>query len=86
MTVYGDLTYAVEIGMALIVAGVGLSAIFARRQELRNELLLIGAGLLIPLAIFHTIFSGLNDWEMGHTDFVGVVVPPLVVILSLIHI
>ena len=80
MTVYGDLTYAVEIGMALIVAGLGLSAIFARRQELRNELLLIGAGLLIPLAIFHTIFSGLNDWEMGHTDFVGVVVPPLVVI------
>ena len=80
MTVYGDLTYAVEIGMALIVAGLGLSAIFARRQELRNELLLIGAGLLIPLAIFHTIFSGLNDWEMGHTDLVGVVVPPLVVI------
>ena len=81
MTVYGDLTYAVEIGMALIVVGLGLSAIFTTRisQELRNELLLIGAGLLIPLAILHTLFTGLNDWEMGHTDLVGVVVPPLVV-------
>ena len=81
MTVYGDLTYAVEVGMALIVVGLGLSAIFTTRisQELRNELLLIGAGLLIPLAILHTLFTGLNDWEMGHTDLVGVVVPPLVV-------
>jgi TM2 domain-containing membrane protein YozV len=67
--------------MALIVVGLGLSAIFTTRisQELRNELLLIGAGLLIPLAILHTLFTGLNDWEMGHTDLVGVVVPPLVV-------
>ena len=81
MTVYGDLTYAVEVSMALIVVGLGLSAIFTTRisQELRNELLLIGAGLLIPLAILHTLFTGLNDWEMGHTDLVGVVVPPLVV-------
>ena len=81
MTVYGDLTYAVEVGMALIVVGLGLSAIFTTRisQELRNELLLIGAGLLIPLAILHTLFTGLNDWEMGHTDLVGAVVPPLVV-------
>ena len=81
MTVYGDLTYAVEVGMVLIVVGLGLSAIFTTRisQELRNELLLIGAGLLIPLAILHTLFTGLNDWEMGHTDLVGAVVPPLVV-------
>jgi TM2 domain-containing membrane protein YozV len=81
MTVYGDLTYAVEVGMVLIVVGLGLSAIFTTRisQELRNELLLIGAGLLIPLAILHTLFTGLNDWEMGHTDPVGAVVPPLVV-------
>ena len=81
MTVYADLTYAVEVGMALIVVGLGLSAIFTTRisQELRNELLLIGAGLLIPLAILHTLFTGLNDWEMGHTDLVGAVVPPLVV-------
>ena len=81
MIVYGDLTYAVEIGMALIVVGLGLCAIFTTRisQELRNELLLIGAGLLVPLAILHTLFTGLNDWEMGHTDLVGVVVPPLVV-------
>ena len=81
MTVYADLTYAVEVGMALIVVGLGLCAIFTTRisQELRNELLLIGAGLLIPLAILHTLFTGTNDWEMGHTDLVGVVVPPLVV-------
>ena len=76
MTVYADLTYAVEVGMALIVVGLGLSAIFTTRisQELRNELLLIGAGLLIPLAILHTLFSSLNDWEMGHTDLLSVVV------------
>ena len=76
MTVYGDLTYAVEIGMALIVVGLGLSAIFTTRisQELRNELLVIAAGLLIPLAILHTLFSSLNDWEMGHTDLLSVVV------------
>ena len=82
MTVYGDLTYAVEVSMALIVVGLGLCAIFTTRisQELRNELLLIGAGLLIPLAIFQTIFSGLDDYKMGHTDLVGVIVPPIVVI------
>ena len=82
MTVYGDLTYAAEVGMALIVVGLGLCAIFTTRisQELRKELLLIGAGLLIPLLIVQTIFSGLDDWEMGHTDLVGVIVPPLVVI------
>ena len=81
MTVYGDLTYAVEVSMALIVVGLGLSAIFTTRisQELRNELLLIGAGLLIPLAILHTLFSSLNDWEMGHTDLLSVVVFTLVV-------
>lgn len=80
MTVYGDLTYAVEIGMALIVVGLGLPAIIVRRTELRGELLIIMAGLLIPLAIFQTTLSGLDDWEMGQTDLVGVIVPPLVVI------
>ena len=80
MTVYWDLTYAVEIGMALIVVGLGLPAIIVRRSELRNELLIIMAGLLIPLAIFQTTLSGLDDWEMGQTDLVGVIVPPLVVI------
>jgi TM2 domain-containing membrane protein YozV len=80
MTVYGDLTYAIEIGMAVIVVGLGLSAIIARRPELRNELLIIMAGLLIPLAILETVFSGLNDWEMGLTDLDGVIIPPLIVI------
>ena len=80
MTVYGDLTYATEIGMAVIVVGLGLPAIIARRTELRGELLIIMAGLLIPLAIFQTILSGLDDYKMGHTDLVGVIVPPIVVI------
>ena len=80
MTVYGDLTYAVEIGMALIVVGLGLPAIIVRRSELRNELLIIMAGLLIPLVILQTIFSGLNDWKMGLTDLDGLIIPPLVVI------
>ena len=80
MTVYGDLTYATEIGMAVIVVGLGLPAIIARRPELRNELLIIMAGLLIPLAILQTIFSGLNDWKMGLTDLDGVIIPPLIVI------
>ena len=80
MTVYGDLTYATEIGMAVIVVGLGLPAIIARRTELRAELLIIMAGLLIPLAIFQTILSGLDDYKMGHTDLVGVIVPPIVVI------
>ena len=38
------------------------------------------AGLLIPLAIFQTTLSGLDDYKMGHTDLVGVIVPPIVVI------
>ena len=80
MTVYGELTYATEIGMAVIVVGLGLPAIIARRTELRAELLIIMAGLLIPLAIFQTILSGLDDYKMGHTDLVGVIVPPIVVI------
>ena len=81
MSVYGDLTYAIEIGMAAIIVGLGLPAIIAlRRQDLRNELLIIMAGLLIPLAILQTIFSGLNDWEMGLTDLDGVIIPPLIVI------
>jgi TM2 domain-containing membrane protein YozV len=66
--------------MAVILVGLGLPAIIARRPELRGELLIIMAGLLIPLAIFQTILSGLDDWEMGQTDLVGVIVPPLVVI------
>ena len=80
MSVYGDLTYATEIGMAVIVVGLGLPAIIARRIELRGELLIIMAGLLIPLAIFQTILSGLDDYKMGHTDLVGVIVPPIIVI------
>ena len=80
MSVYGDLTYATEIGMAVIVVGLGLPAIIARRTELRGELLIIMAGLLIPLAILQTIFSGLNDWKMGLTDLDGVIIPPLIVI------
>ena len=80
MTVYGELTYATEIGMAVVVVGLGLPAIIARRTELRGELLIIMAGLLIPLAIFQTILSGLDDYKMGHTDLVGVILPPIVVI------
>ena len=80
MTVYGELTYTTEIGMAVVVVGLGLPAIIARRTELRGELLIIMAGLLIPLAIFQTILSGLDDYKMGHTDLVGVIVPPIVVI------
>ena len=80
MSVYGDLTYATEIGMAVIVVGLGLPAIIARRTELRGELLIIMAGLLIPLAILQTIFSGLNDWKMGLTDLDAVIIPPLIVI------
>ena len=80
MTVYGDLSYATEIGMAVIVVGLGLPAIIARRTELRAELLIIMAGLLIPLAILQTIFSGLNDWKMGLTDLDGVIIAPLIVI------
>ena len=80
MTLYGELTYASEIGMAVVVVGLGLPAIIARRTELRGELLIIMAGLLIPLAIFQTILSGLDDYKMGHTDLVGVIVPPIVVI------
>ena len=80
MTVYGDLTYATEIGMAVIVVGLGLLAIIARRPELKGELLIIMAGLLIPLIILQTIFSGLYDWKMGLTDLDGLIIPPLVVI------
>ena len=80
MTVYGELTYATEIGMAVVVVGLGLPAIIARRTELRGELLIIMAGLLIPLAILQTIFSGLNDWKMGLTDLDAVIIPPLIVI------
>lgn len=80
MTVYGDLSYATEIGMAVIVVGLGLPAIIARRPELRSELLIIMAGLLIPLTILQTIFSGLNDWKMGLTDLDGVIILPLIVI------
>ena len=80
MSVYGDLTYATEIGMAVIVVGLGLPAIIARRTELRGELLIIMAGLLIPLAILQTIFSGLNDWKMGLTDLDGLIIAPLIVI------
>ena len=80
MTVYGELTYATEIGMAVVLVGLGLPAIIVRRTELRGELLIIMAGLLIPLAIFQTILSGLDDYKMGHTDLVGVIVPPIVVI------
>ncbi len=56
MTVYGDLTYAVEIGMALIVVGLGLCAILTKRisQEFRKEFLGICAGLLVPLANLQT--------------------------------
>ena len=63
--------------MAVIVVGLGLPAIIARRPELRGELLIIMAGLLIPLAILQTIFSGLNDWEMGLTDLDAVIIPHL---------
>ena len=80
MTVYGDLTYATEIGIAVIVVGLGLLAIIARRPELKGELLIIMAGLLIPLIILQTIFSGLYDWKMGLTDLDGLIIPPLVVI------
>ena len=80
MTVYGDLTYATEIGMAVIVVGLGLGAVFARRPELRSELLIIMAGLVIPLAILQTIFSGLDEWEMGLTGLDGAFIPPLIVI------
>ena len=80
MTVYGELTYATEICMAVVLVGLGLPAIIVRRTELRGELLIIMAGLLIPLAIFQTILSGLDDYKMGHTDLVGVIVPPIVVI------
>ena len=80
MTVYGDLTYATEIGMAVIVVGLGLLAIIARRPELKGELLIIMAGLLIPLIILQTIFSALYDWKMGLTDLDGLIIPPLVVI------
>ena len=80
MAVYGDLTYATEISMAVIVVGLGLPAIIARRPGLRSELLIIMAGLVIPLAILQTIFSGLNDWKMGLTDLDGVIIPPLIVI------
>ena len=80
MTVYGDLTYATEIGMAVIVVGLGLPAIIARRPQLRGELLIIMAGLLIPLIILQTIFSALYDWKMGLTDLDGLIIPPVVVI------
>ena len=40
MTVYGDLTYATEIGMAVIVVGLGLPAIIGLKIEIVIILLL----------------------------------------------
>ena len=49
---------------------------------LRVEVVIIAAGLIIPLAILQTTFEGLYDWSQGHTDIVGVVVPLILVWLS----
>ena len=85
MTVYGDLVTAIEILFALIlIPPFILWAYFKFNKgyfprEVKGEALVIVAGLVIPLTFFHALFSGLNDWEMGHSDLDAVVIPPFIV-------
>ena len=74
MTVYEILVDVIEIMMVwILVLPFVIMAYFVLRkgylpQEIINEILIIAAGLIIPLAILHTIFGGLQDWSQGHTD------------------
>ena len=86
MTVYGNVVAAIEILLFLILlvpfilwANFKFKKGFFPR-EIKNEVLVIVAGLVIPLVILHVTFDGLNDWEMGLTGLEGAIVPPLVVI------
>ena len=85
MTVYGDLVTAIEILFALILlVPFILWAYFKFNKgyfprEVKGEALVIVAGLILPLTFFHALFSGLNDWEMGYSDFEVVVIPPFIV-------
>ena len=87
MAVYGDIAEAVEIGMAVVIVGAFFLFFLTlliddsyRPHELRVEIVIIAAGLIVPLAILQTIFEGLYDWSQGHTDIVGVVVLPLILV------
>ena len=74
LTVYEILVDVIEIMMVwILVLPFVIMAYFVLRkgylpQEIINEILIIAAGLIIPLSILHTIFGGLHDWSQGHTD------------------
>ena len=84
MTVYGDLVTAIEILLALILlVPFILWAYFKFNKgyfprEVKDEALVIVAGLVIPLTFFLALFSGLNDWEMGYAGLEVVVIPPFI--------
>ena len=87
MAVYGDIAEAVEIGMAVVIVGAFFLFFLTLLIDdsygphgLRVEVVIIAAGLIIPLAILQTIFEGLYDWSQGHTDIVGVVALPLILV------
>ena len=87
MAVYGDIAEAVEIGMAVVIVGAFFLFFLTLLIDdsysphgLRVEIVIIAAGLIVPLAILQTIFEGLHDWSQGHTDIFGVVVLPLILV------
>ena len=85
LTVYEILVDVIEIMMVwILVLPFVIMAYFVLRkgylpQEIINEILIIAAGLIIPLSILHTIFGGLHDWSQGHTDIGTVVVLSFIV-------
>ena len=85
MTVYGDVVTAIEVLFSLIFAAPFILYAYFKfnkgffPQEIKNEALVIVAGLVIPLTFFHALFSGLNDWEMGYSDLDAVIIPPFIV-------
>ena len=85
LTVYEILVDVIEIMMVwILVLPFVIMAYFVLRkgylpQEIINEILIIAAGLIIPLIILQSIFGGLHDWSQGHTDIGTVVVYSFIV-------
>ncbi len=66
MTVYGDLTYAVEIGMALIVVGLGLCAIFTMKISQDDQMQrYVLAKEFIWAYILALMWPGLDRFYLG---------------------
>ena len=86
MTVYGDVVTAIEVLISLIFAAPFILYTYFKLnkgffpQEIKSEALVIVAGLLIPLAILHLTFSGLNDWKLGHSSLFEEAIVLLIVI------